>query len=373
MVTGSVGQFFRMGTCEFLFPFRSQASRKVQVFNIDELSMLVSGASDLRMANLLCLAQDATAAMVFEAMKAFQGFLWASFQEAGKELLGILFACRLVGCLQAGFHEFMRSAMRRVGAGMDVAAQQVRNKLPGHEASTYSKPSKPHLTLVDLPDRSVLFKPPGWEVYGGHVESQLSDFVKASFGNAPIFYDVQHNFGFLHRLDVPSSGLILVAKTYEAFYDMQVQLHAGEMHRDYTVLCHGRLPSTLVQITARLQPTEDGPTVAGRGKRSFSKISAKFTYLQHPVGALSQALLAIDTGRKHQIRSHLAHVGHPIVRDRLYTSLDTFNFDALLSSRNWLHRHRLIFEDATGEKREVFSELPQDLELPTSGRPQKEA
>jgi len=129
-----------MGPCEFLFPFHLQASRKVQIFNIDELSMLVSGASDLRMANFLCLAQDATAAMVFEAMKAFQGFLWASFQEAGKELLGILFACRLVGCLQAGFHEFMRSAMRRVGAGMDVAAQQVRNKLPGHEASTYSKP-----------------------------------------------------------------------------------------------------------------------------------------------------------------------------------------------------------------------------------------
>ena len=101
MVTGSVGQFLRMGPCEFLFPFHLQASRKVQIFNIDELSMLVSGASDLRMANFLCLAQDATAAMVFEAMKAFQGFLWASFQEAGKELLGILLhadwlaACRL--------------------------------------------------------------------------------------------------------------------------------------------------------------------------------------------------------------------------------------------------------------------------------------
>ena len=161
--------------------------------------------------------------------------------------------------------------MRRVGAGMDVAAQQVRNKLPGHEASTYSKPSKPHLTLVDLPDRSVLFKPPGWEVYGGHVESQLSDFVKASFGNAPIFYDVQHNFGFLHRLDVPSSGLILVAKTYEAFYDMQVQLHAGEMHRDYTVLCHGRLPARWCRSPQGFNPQRMGQLLLEEGSAAFQR------------------------------------------------------------------------------------------------------
>ena len=340
-----------------------QASQKIQTFDVDELSMLVSGASDAGSAEFLCLAQQATVVMVSGAVScAWQGSSWASFGEAGKELLGILFSCRLSGCLQAHFHEFMGKAMTSVGARMDVAEVEIPTKLPSHESTEYTEL---HLTVVDLPDRSVLFKPPGWEVYGQHVDHQLSDFVIASFGNAPIFHDVQHNFGFLHRLDVPSSGLILVAKTYEAFYDMQVQLHAGDMHRDYTVLCHGVLPRTLSEIAARLQPTEDGQTLAGRGKISFSKIVCKSTYLQHRVGALSQALLAIDTGRKHQIRSHLAHVGHPVVRDRLYASLDTFNFDASLSSRNWLHRHRLIFQDLAGEKREVFSELPQDLQLPS--------
>ena len=338
-----------------------KASRTIKTFDVDELSMVVSGAADVGTAEFLCLAQDATAVVVSEAVKV-GGFSRASFEEVGKELLGILFSCRLSGCLRSGFHDFMRGAMKLVGAGMDEIPTKLSGQSVDSEISDLNR-----LTVLDLTDRSVLFKPPQWEVYGQHVDRQLSDFVKVCFGNAPIFYNAHHNFGFLHRLDVPSSGLILVAKSYEAFYDLQVQLHAGVMHRDYAVLCHGRLPSTLTEITARLQPTEDGPTLAGRGKISFSKLQCKSICLDPgATGALSHVLLAIDTGRKHQIRSHLAHVGHPVVRDRLYTSLDTFKKDALLSARNWLHRYRLIFQDSTGEEHEVLSELPQDLQLPTS-------
>eukprot|EP00438_Fugacium_kawagutii_P002713 Skav222415 [mRNA] locus=scaffold2890:18891:23754:+ [translate_table: standard] len=340
---------------------RSAAASKIDSFNVDELSMLVSGASDVS-TDLLGLAQETTAVMVADAVDKSSGSSWASFDEAGKELLGIIFSCRLMGCLQARFRDFMRNSMKAVGAGMDIAAEAgKRTKLPSYESSEYNKL---HLTILDCSDRSVLFKPPGWEVYGQHVDFQLSDFARARFGNLPILYNEQHNLGFLHRLDVPSSGLILVAKSYEAFYDLQVQLHAGDLQRDYTVLCHGRLPSTLIEVTARLEPNEEGPTVAGKGKISFSNITCQSTYLHH-AGALSKALLAIDTGRKHQIRSHLAHVGHPVVRDSLYTSLDTFKSDASLSPRNWLHRHRLLFQDAAGKTHEVFSELPQDLRLPS--------
>ncbi|CAE7904851.1 unnamed protein product, partial [Symbiodinium necroappetens] len=63
----------------------------------------------------------------------------------------------------------------------------------------------------------------------------------------PIFEDPGHYHGFLHRLDVPSSGLILVATSYEAYYDLQVQLHSGQVQRDYTVLHHGRLPVSVNQ------------------------------------------------------------------------------------------------------------------------------
>ena len=170
------------------------------------------------------------------------------------------------------------------------------------------------------------------EVYGGHVDRQLSDFVGAVFGGNAIFRDPTHQRGFLHRLDVPSSGLVLVAKSFEAFYDLQdgpsfvlgkpchvilspllmlqmpvvshlvlhglrhpppnlvygpcklsaivvdssgrlgqVQLHAGQMRRDYTVLCHGLLRNR--SIVARLRPEEDGPSLCGRGKPSISKLA----------------------------------------------------------------------------------------------------
>ena len=81
--------------------------------------------------------------------------------------------------------------------------------------------------------RLVIDKPPHWLVYdpGGKQQlSSLSSFLQAAHGNRfPILHDAQHQFGFLHRLDVPSSGLILVAKSYEAYNDLRVQLSSGEI------------------------------------------------------------------------------------------------------------------------------------------------
>ena len=290
----------------------------------------------------------------------------AVFHRGGQVLLGVLFSCRLAGCLKASTRNFMLKAMEEVGAALDKATEE---KLSKPEAITKNDVD---LTVVDLPDRFVLFKPPHWEVHNENMEQQLSHYAKAACGNAPIFGDDRHNNGFLHRLDVPSSGLILVAKTYKAFYDLQVQLHAGEMHRDYTVLCHGLLPRTLTEVTASLVPGETGPTISGRGKMSSSKISLIRHYAKSLSGAaLSHVLLSIDTGRKHQIRSHLTFVGHPTVRDGLYTSIATYTWDECLCSRNWLHRHRLVFQDASRQMREVFSELPPDLELPEDGGSEK--
>ena len=280
------------------------------------------------------------------------------FTEGGNELLGVLFSCRLAGCLSQQVRESMLSTMKEVGAKLDSQA-------PGGLPKA-SKKDLPHLTMLDFSDRSVLFKPAGWEVYGQHVEKQLSDFVLAALGDAPIFHDPKHQHGFLHRLDVPSSRLVLVAKSYKAFYDLQCQLHTGDILRDYKVLCHGKLSARRREIRAQLTPDERGPTMAGRGKASSSKIFLE-RWIDCSIGALSQAQLSIATGRKHQIRSHLAHVGHPIVRDRLYSSRPTFQSDARIAERNWLHRNRLVFGDLFGDRHEVHSDLPKDLQVPKKG------
>ena len=125
--------------------------------------------------------------------------------------------------------------------------------------------------------------------------------------------DVEHNYGFLHRLDVPSSGLILLARNYEAFYDLQLQLYSGLMLRDYTVLCHGVLRRFF--LTTRLFYQQSAPSKAGgRGKISFCHLSAEAVYFASALLTLTHWRIA--TGRRHQIRSQAAHVGHCTVRDR---------------------------------------------------------
>ncbi|CAE8614719.1 unnamed protein product, partial [Polarella glacialis] len=62
--------------------------------------------------------------------------------------------------------------------------------------------------------------------------------------------------------------------------------------------------------------------------------------------ALSLAVVRIDTGRRHQIRAHAAHIGHATVCDGKYSSEETFSADLGWCRRNFLHRHRLAFRDS---------------------------
>lgn len=108
---------------------------------------------------------------------------------------------------------------------------------------------EPSITL-GLIDRVVVSKPPGWEVHDAGTPRQLHTWLR-SLGSWPILWDPEFDFGFLHRLDVPSSGLILVATTYGAYYDLQLQLRSGMIGRDYVVLNHGWLKRR--KVDARCQ------------------------------------------------------------------------------------------------------------------------
>merc|ERR1719221_2050694 len=69
----------------------------------------------------------------------------------------------------------------------------------------------------------------------------------------------------------------------------------------------------------------------------------------------------IQTGRRHQIRTHLRHVGHPTVADGKYTRAQIFVADTEWCPRNFLHRQRLAFRDAEGRQREATEPLTDDL------------
>ncbi|CAK9069222.1 unnamed protein product, partial [Durusdinium trenchii] len=174
-----------------------------------------------------------------------------------------------------------------------------------------------------------------------------------------ILDDADSDFGFLHRLDVPSSGLILAAKTYAAYYDLQLQLRSRSLARDYVVLNHGKLKRH--KVDARLHWTGNFATRSGgQGKPSETRVSV-VAFAGMNGSTYTMALVRVCTGRRHQIRSHCAYIGHPTVSDGRYTSWRTYQGDLGLSERNFLHRCRLTFRDANGELHKAKLPLPEDL------------
>ncbi|CAJ1345419.1 unnamed protein product, partial [Effrenium voratum] len=186
-----------------------------------------------------------------------------TFEEAADCLLGVVFAAKVLGCVSRRLLGLLRAKLREGGRRMDR-----RTSL--HAAGfAFDSP----LVALDFPDRAVLMKPPGWDVYDeACVESkQLCTLARQVFGSRAIFEAAAQRRGFLHRLDVPSSGLVVLAKTFEAYYDLQAQLSA-EMPRLYAVLAHGwlRSPRTL---QASVFWVGNGPTISGAqgspGPRAF--------------------------------------------------------------------------------------------------------
>ncbi|CAK9060641.1 Pentatricopeptide repeat-containing protein At2g31400 [Durusdinium trenchii] len=273
------------------------------------------------------------------------------FADDGRYVLALLHAATLARALRPRTCATVRSTLRMVGRALD--GRDCAEDAPNPRGFAEKRFEAVQLAVgpsvrMRFSDGAVLYKPEGWEVYGGHTRLQLSHFAAEVLKKIPILKDEEHNRGFLHRLDVPSSGLILLAGSYEAFYDLQVQLVSGQILREYVALLHGVSGSSVLET--QQQPQRARPSCSGgRGKATRTTVDV-LEHLWHPVGALSRVVVEITTGRKHQIRSQCAHVGHPILRDALYSSTSTFESDLQLCSRNWLHRQRLTFHDLEGKK-----------------------
>ncbi|HEP1254139.1 TPA: RluA family pseudouridine synthase [Streptococcus pyogenes] len=122
--------------------------------------------------------------------------------------------------------------------------------------------------------------------------------------------------GIVHRIDKDTSGLLMVAKTDAAHQALAEELKAKKSLRKYLAIVHGNLPNDRGMIEAPIGRSEKDrkkQAVTAKGKEAVTR----FTVLEH-FGDYSLVELQLETGRTHQIRVHMAYIGHPVAGDPLY-------------------------------------------------------
>lgn len=173
--------------------------------------------------------------------------------------------------------------------------------------------------------------------------------------------------GVVHRLDKDTSGLLLVARTSAAFLALTRQMAAREIHRIYAAIVHG-VPHASGTVDAaigrdRLQRTR--MRVAGNGREAVTHYQVLTRFRAH-----AHLELALETGRTHQIRVHMQHLGHPLLGDPTYArgKIPRSKLAPALASaldslqRQALHARVLEFEHpVSGEPVRVTSPLPADF------------
>lgn len=165
--------------------------------------------------------------------------------------------------------------------------------------------------------------------------------------------------GIVHRLDKETSGLLVVARTAPALASLQAQLAARTMGRRYLAIVLGRLESSRGVIDAPIgrsttDPTKMAVTTAGRHARTAYEVLGVF---DEPLPA-SELELALETGRTHQIRVHVAAIGHPVLGDSRYGGVR----GALPVGRCMLHAWRLrLVHPRSGEELEFEAPVPADF------------
>jgi 23S rRNA pseudouridine1911/1915/1917 synthase len=166
--------------------------------------------------------------------------------------------------------------------------------------------------------------------------------------------------GIVHRLDKETSGLLLVAKTDRAHRVLGAALQARQIVRRYAALCWGHLAEDRLTIERPLaRDPRDRKRMAvvstGRPARTDFTRLARFDSVD-----LLRAHLF--TGRTHQIRVHLASIGHPVVGDDTYGGGGGRKLVNLPPSRHFLHAAWLIFRHpVSGEMVDLRSPLPEEL------------
>jgi 23S rRNA pseudouridine1911/1915/1917 synthase len=206
--------------------------------------------------------------------------------------------------------------------------------------------SDAHLLVVD--------KPPGVVVHpgAGRRRGTLAAGLLAAYPELAAVGE-PGRAGLVHRLDADTSGVLLVARTTAAHQALRAALKRREIRRTYLTLVRGVPNAPSGTVDAPLDrdprhPTRRAVRAGGKPAKTHYRVLASWA---------EAALLEVEleTGRTHQIRVHLAAIGHPVVGDRTYGVPSP-------EGRMFLHAWRVsLLHPVTGEQIELTAPLPEDL------------
>jgi 23S rRNA pseudouridine1911/1915/1917 synthase len=202
-----------------------------------------------------------------------------------------------------------------------------------------------HLLVVDKPAGLLVHPVPGYR--GATLVQGLLHEVGGE-GVRP---------GIVHRLDRDTSGLLVVARDDHTLARLQGMLKRRTIHRSYVALVRGTPPSRRGTIEAPIGRDRRDPTRISLDSDVPRPAVTHFA-ISEPLAGRTLLDVELETGRTHQIRVHLAAVGHPVVGDQVYGHGSELGLD-----RQFLHAARLRFDHPwSGTPVDVVSPLPPDLE-----------
>ncbi|MBX4191335.1 MAG: RluA family pseudouridine synthase [Candidatus Doudnabacteria bacterium] len=217
--------------------------------------------------------------------------------------------------------------------------------------------------LFENEDLAVIDKPAGMVVHpgAGNLEDTLANALLTYFPGIEKVGE-PHRPGIVHRLDENTSGLILIAKTQTAYEYFKRLFQERKVEKEYLALVH-LVPDKKHDVIN--EPLEKVPLKqkmkVGSGKEAVTEYSVVKEGFIDGLDEVALLKVKLHTGRTHQIRAHLAHIGHPILGDEVYGS-NYKQQDVRVINRQFLHAYRLKFQLLDGTWIELVSKLPKELQ-----------
>lgn len=261
-----------------------------------------------------------------------------TFPECSRKYINTLIS---TGCVLVNGKILWNERRVRLGDVIDIDFQTAKYYLEGENI--------PLEVIFENPDFAVISKEAGMNTHTFPGEygkkGTLLNALLYHFDGSSVISGVERP-GIIHRLDKDTSGLIIIAKNDRSMKEFQRQIAKKEIRKIYYAIVTGIVKEKEGMIESYIgNDSEDHKKMTTTNPLDPKLARTKYTCLEYIDEKYSLLEVELFTWRTHQIRVHMADIGHPILGDKVYGS-DSVNREVAMNywlTRQWLHARRLMF------------------------------